>query len=139
MTRLYSLLIVLFAVLIGVAHSQTPPTASVVLNYTMPMTNTDGSSIPATGPNSLAKVQIWLSLTPWASGTDVSGTPTSEAAPGTTSTSTFSAAVGATVYARMKVCNVGGVCSDSSNQASGIAQAAKPGSATLNTVTIRMN
>jgi len=143
MSRVYSLLVIALALIaldfiaVRCAYAQTA-TASVVLKYTMPTVNTDGTTIPATGPNSLAKVQVWLSLTPWATDVDVSGPPTSEAAPGTTSTSQFAASVGDTVYARVKVCNLAGNCGPTSNQASGVVKAATPGSATMNTVEITL-
>lgn len=143
MNRVYSLLVIAVALIaldlisVRCAYAQSP-TASVVVKYTMPTVNTDGTSIPATGPNSLAKVQVWLSLTPWAVDADVSGPPTSEAAPGTSSTSQFSASVGDTVYARVKVCNVAGNCGPASNQASGVVKAATPGAATMNTVEITL-
>lgn len=130
-------LIAVFALAPFLVHAQTA-TGLVTLNYTMPTQNTDESPIPASGPNSLAKVQIWLSLTPWASGQDVSGAPTVETTPGTSSTSQFAASVGATVYARARVCNVAGNCSPTSGQASGTVQAATPGAVVINTITIRL-
>lgn len=110
--------------------------ADVTINYTLPTTNTDGTAIPATGPNSIAKVRFFLSTSSVPA--DLSGlTPTLEAPPGSTNTvSGFSAAVGDVIHIRAQVCNAAGTCGLASNEVTKTVVAATPGAATINTITI---
>jgi len=116
--------------------AQVAGTADVTLNYTLPIKNTDNSDIPATGLNSLSKVRIYLSNS--AIPADVSGlTPTLETPPGTTATvSAFSTSLGATIHARITVCNVAGACSAATNESTAVVTAKVPGSPTFNTLII---
>lgn len=137
MKHLFSLIALLALAAIPLsAEAQVQGQADVKLQYTLPTTNTDGTAIPATGANSLSKVRIFLSLS--AIPADVSGlTPTLETSPGTSATvSAFSASVGATIHARLQVCNVAGICAAATNEATGIVTASTPNPAILNTVTI---
>lgn len=116
--------------------AQVSGTADITVNYTLPTKNTDGSNIPTTGLNSLSKARFYLSnsVVP----ADLSGlTPTLEAPIGTSAVVPgFSTSLGATIHVRMTVCNVAGVCSDPTNDFTGIVTAAKPGSPVFNSLTI---
>lgn len=97
---------------VNVAQAQNI-TFSQKYTWTLPITNTDGTPIPATGPNALAKVEGWIT----------SGTATTPDAPTTTPTFTLTPAgvtitqaitvpAGTTIRMRPRVCNNAGFCSD---------------------------
>lgn len=121
--------------LAGVAHAQAA-SADLAINYTPSTKATDGSTLPASGPDSLAKVQFWLSLTPITA--PVTGAPTAEAAPGTSNTVNFAASVGQTVYVTMKQCNVSGTCSVQANPVQVVIVGKTPGQPVINTITVTL-
>lgn len=109
-------------------------TFSQKYTWTLPITNTDGTPIPATGPNALAKVEGWIT----------SGTATTPDAPttaptfvltpaGVTITQTVSVPAGSTIRMRPRVCNNAGICSDLATQVISTAPG-KPGTLTGITV-----
>jgi hypothetical protein len=92
----------------SVAHAQVP--ATIRLDWALPTQNTDGTPIPATGQNALAKVQGWISTT--AIPASPTTAPTFTLTPvGTTTTQTISVPAGATIRARLNVCNNATLCS----------------------------
>ncbi len=98
--------------LFGVANAQT--SRSVKISWVLPTTGTDGSTL--VGAQALTSVQVFLSTTTIpATGTMV---PTFTLPAGAaTTTQTFAVAVGGTLYARVRACNVAG-CSDLSTETS---------------------
>lgn len=127
----FALIILCFA---GMANAQTvQKTASV--QWTNPTKMTDGAPIPATGPESLAKIQVFMAAAPIADTSTMA--PSLELGPGvTTATHTITAGVGGKVHVRVKACNVALVCSDFSAPTSVDVTAGKPGVPTQVTITI---
>jgi hypothetical protein len=119
-------------ILSTVATAQVP--ASVVLDWTLPTQNVGGTPIPATGPDSLAKVEGWISTSTIPNAPTTA--PTFTLTPvGVTTTQTITVTAGATGRARLRVCNVAGFCSSLSNEVT-FPVAGVPGSIT--NVTIRI-
>lgn len=118
-------LILLLALLPGLAGA-----AEITVAWTLPTVAQDGS--PLTGANVLTSVQVFLSTTPNATMT----TPTVTLTPSSsTTTQTFPASAGQTIYARVKACNSAG-CSPYSNEAGKIVPTSPPGVPTSVTITI---
>lgn len=118
----------------GIAFAQVP--ADIRLNWTLPTTNTDGSTIPATGTNALAKVEGWISTT--AIPATPTTAPTFTLTPaGVTTTQTVSVAAGSTIRARLRACNNAGLCSALSTEVS-VAAPGQPGSITNVTIAITL-
>lgn len=134
MKTLFSVLALLFVC--SVAQAQAAPSADLAINYTLSTKATDGSTLPATGPDSIGKVQFWLSLTPITA--PVTGAPTVEAAPGTSNTVNFAASVGQTVYVTIKQCNVSLTCSVQANPVQVVITGKTPGQPTINTITVTL-
>jgi hypothetical protein len=105
-----SLVALLFAT---VAHAQVP--ADISLNWTLPTQNVGGTPIPATGPDSLAKVEGWISTSTIPNSPTIA--PTFTLTPvGVTTTQTVSVAAGSAVRIRLRTCNVAGFCSGLTNE-----------------------
>jgi hypothetical protein len=110
--------------------------ASVALNWTLPTTNTDGTTIPASGANALAKVEGWISTTTIPASPTTAATFTLTPA-GVTTTQTVSVAAGSTVRARLRACNNAGLCSALTNEVSVVAPG-QPGTITNVTINITL-
>jgi hypothetical protein len=124
--------IVGFVALSTVATAQVPATVS--LNWTLPTQNTDGSAIPSTGANALAKVEGWIATTAIPASPTTPATFTLTPA-GVTTTQTVSVAAGSTVRARVRTCNNAGLCSVLTNEVTVVAPG-QPG--TITNVTIQI-
>lgn len=121
---------------ISSAYAQTVP-QPVQLSWVLPIQNTDGSAISATGPDALSRVEIFLSLAPL--DTSNPGTAFAVLTPTSTSASqSFPAAYGSVVYARIRVQNNAGVYSDFTPELQ-IQTAHKPGVPTNFTFTLQPN
>jgi hypothetical protein len=128
------LAIVAMSGVVNVATAQVP--ASVTLNWTLPATNTDGTTIPASGANALAKVEGWISTTTIPSSPTTAATFTLIPA-GVTTTQTVSVPAGSTVRARLRACNNAGLCSVLTNEVTVVAPG-QPGSITNVTIAITL-
>lgn len=118
----------------GFAHAQVP--ADIKLNWTLPTTNTDGTSIPVSGANALAKVEGWISTSTIPANPTTAATFTLTPA-GVTTTQTVSVPAGSTVRARVRACNTAGLCSALTNEVSVVAPG-QPGSITNVTIQITL-
>lgn len=96
---------------VATAFAQTPPQRSVTLNWSLPITATDGSAL--TGVQALTKIQLFLGTAT----IPTTATPTVELASGTviTTTQSFNVPIGGSLFARVKACNAVG-CSDFSTE-----------------------
>jgi hypothetical protein len=128
----YCLLALLLAA--QIASAQVP--ASVQLNWTLPTTNTDGTTIPASGANALAKVEGWISTATIPASPTTAPTFTLTPA-GVTTTQSVSVPAGSTVRARLRACNSAGLCSVLTNEVSVVAPG-QPGSITNVTIQITL-
>lgn len=108
--------------------------ATVTLNWTLPTTNTDGTAIPATGANALAKVEGWISTSAIPASPTTAATFTLTPA-GVTTTQTVSVPAGSTVRTRLRACNNAGLCSVLTNEVSTVAPG-QPG--TISNVAIQI-
>jgi hypothetical protein len=128
-----ALLLLALACFSPTALSQVP--ATVRIDWTLPTQNTDGTAVPATGANALAKVQGWISTTTAIPNTPTTA-PTFTVTPvGVTTTQTLSVAAGSTIRVRLNVCNNATLCSALSNEVATVA----PGSpGTITNVTIQI-
>lgn len=127
-----------FAVLVALAipaFGQTS-TTSVVINYTLPTTNTDGSAIPATGLLSLSKVKVYVSTS--AIPADGAGVTPVILDVGSPATVQVAAGVGETVHVRLTPCNVVGSCATLSNEVTRIVTAKTPNPAVIDSVGINI-
>lgn len=114
------------------AHAQTPPSRTVQLSWELPVLAVDGTAL--TGQQALTKVQVFLNVVPIQDTSSMQ--PTLELGAGVlTTTQTFPVAVGGTLHARVKVCNVTG-CSAFSGQVTRTFPAAVPGVPTNVQITI---
>lgn len=134
MTRLTPFLFIALLTAGSLAHAQTVP-AVANLSWTLPTQNSDGTPIPASGANSLVRVEGFLSAAVIAA--VPAGTPTFTLTPIVTTTSqTFPIAAGGTVHVRLRVCNAA-LCSDLSNEVTILAPG-KPGVPTNVTISITL-
>src|SRR5678815_413258 len=88
--------------------------ASITVNWTNPTTAEDGTAL--TGAQAITAVKVYLSTATIADTSSMAETVSLPAGTSTT-TQTFTAAAGQTIFVRVKVCNAAG-CSVFSNQAS---------------------
>jgi hypothetical protein len=114
------------------SHALAQVPASIRLDWTLPTQNVDGTAIPATGSNALARVEGWISTSaiPNAPTTPATFTLTPV---GVTTTQSISVPAGSTVRARLRACNSAGLCSALTNEVSTVAPGT-PG--TITNVTI---
>lgn len=105
-------------------HAQTVP-ATITVTWTLPTLNTDGSAIPATGGDALAKVEGWISTAVIPNVPTTAPTFTVTPA-GTTTVQTVTVAPGATVRVRIRAVNNSNAASDLTNEVTVVAPA-KPG------------
>lgn len=115
----------------GVAQAQTVP-VNTVLNWTLPTTDTGGAAL--TGALAITKVQVFLS----SATIPATATPTVELTnAATTTTQNISIANGGTLFARLKVCNVGG-CSAFTSEVTKAISVPVPNPPTNLTVTVNV-
>lgn len=107
--------------------------ASLTATWTNPTKAVDGTNL--TGAQALTSVEVFVATSPIA---DTATTPTATlTGTPTTTTQTVSAAVGATVYVRVRACNQWG-CSALSNQVSKVIPGSEPGVPTSVTITLSL-
>ena len=108
--------------------------ANITVNWVLPTTATDGTAL--TGSQALTSVQVFIATAPIADASTAAPTATLTAT-ATTTNQVVTAAVGQTLYARIKACNSAG-CSIFSNQASKVVPASVPGVPTSVTITLNV-
>jgi hypothetical protein len=113
MKNMLALLFAAACLYLAPAQAQVP--ASIQLTWALPTQNTDGTAVPSTGDNALAKVEGWISTSTIASVPATPATFTLTPA-GVTAVQTLSVPAGSTIRARIRVCNVAGICSALSNE-----------------------
>jgi hypothetical protein len=130
-----ALLLLALACLLSPAAALSQVPATVRIDWTLPTQNTDGTAIPATGANALAKVQGWISTTTAIPNTPATA-PTFTVTPaGATTTQTLSVAAGSTIRVRLSVCNNATLCSALSDEVTAVAPGS-PGAITNVTIQI---
>ena len=128
------------ALLIAAALSFAPAAQAqsaqvpVIIKYTLPATAVPPGNEPLTGALAITKVQFWVSTSTIPANTTAA--PSLEVPVGTLTASVpITAAVGSTVYARMKACTQFS-CSDLTNEGTGVVTVPKPGAPSIVSITI---
>lgn len=129
------ILVVLTASWTSAIQAQTP-TATIRVDWTLPTKNTDGTDIPATGPNSIAAVEGFISASA------IPNAPTSaptfvQTPAGNTTSQPLTLPAGSTARVRIRVITVGGIRSDLTTEVTAVVPG-KPGVATGVTLQITL-
>lgn len=123
------------------AFAQTSASAEITLDWMNPVLNTDGTAVPATGDDSLARAKIWIDSVAIPAAPVKNPIEVSYITGGVVQkfTTTVQLPAGGTAFIRMSVCNLGGTCSGLSDMITRVIPVIHtPGKPTSVTFTIRI-